>query len=82
VNLSEVPVRGTVTVAGSTLCPDEQRRLTELGLRTGARIEVLRRAPFGGPLAVRVGGSRLALRLAQARRITVSAPPAASTTDG
>jgi ferrous iron transport protein A len=82
VNLSEVPVRETVTVAGFTLCPDEQRRLTELGLRRGALVEVLRRAPFGGPLAVRVAGSRLALRLAQARRITVSVPLAAATTDG
>lgn len=82
--LDEVPVRTVVTVAMLRMAPDEQRRLTELGLRHGARVEVLRRAPFGGPLALRVADGLLALRRCQAAGIVVAeqvtAPADASTT--
>lgn len=69
--LDQVPTRTPVTVAAVTASPAEQRRLTELGLRHGARVEVLRRAPFGGPLALRVADGLLALRRSQAGDISV-----------
>jgi ferrous iron transport protein A len=69
--LAEVPARTAVVIHALALPPGERRRLTELGLRHGARIEVLRRAPFGGPLALRVGGAAIALRLAQAAQVWV-----------
>ena len=69
--LDQVPARTPVTVAAVTAHPAEQRRLTELGLRHGARVEVIRRAPFGGPLALRVADGLLALRRSQAGGIAV-----------
>lgn len=73
--LSEVPPGSGAVVTAVTVPRDERRRLTELGLRDGVRVEVLRRAPFGGPLALRVGGGLLALRRAQAGRILVAPEP-------
>jgi ferrous iron transport protein A len=75
VTLAEVPARTAVMIHALALPPGERRRLTELGLRDGARIEVLRRAPFGGPLALRVGGALIALRLAQAAQVAVHPEP-------
>jgi Fe2+ transport system protein FeoA len=49
----------------------ERRRLVEMGLRTGAVVEVVRQAPLGGPIALRVGGGLLALRIENASRIEV-----------
>jgi Fe2+ transport system protein FeoA len=52
-------------------------RLQQLGFANGARIEVLSRGWFNaGPLAVRVGNSKFALRLSEAMRIQVVARPA------
>ena len=48
-------------------------RLLELGMTPGAPVEVVRRAPFGDPLQVRLRGALVALRRAQARRIRVRA---------
>lgn len=46
------------------------RRMREMGFGEGVEVEVLHRAPMGGdPIAVRVGGSTIALRRAQAAMI-------------
>jgi Fe2+ transport system protein FeoA len=50
----------------------ERRRLAELGVRRGAVVELIRRDPFGGLLAVRVGGGVLALRADDARDVEVA----------
>ena len=47
-------------------------RLMELGLFSGAQVQVLRRAPFGGPLHVRVGDSELSLRRDEAALVNVA----------
>jgi ferrous iron transport protein A len=48
------------------------RRLAELGFIVGEPVQVLRRGPGGrDPLAVRVGDTLFALRLAEARCIDV-----------
>ncbi len=55
-------------------------RLLEMGLLPGRRIEVLGAAPLGDPIAVRISGTRVAIRRVDARRIHVQAegeaPPA------
>lgn len=48
-----------------------RRRLLELGFVRGAPVTVVRRAPLGDPLEVRVGGTDLALRAADLRGIQV-----------
>lgn len=46
-------------------------RLMEMGLVKGARIEVRKRAPLGGPLELRVEGYLLSIRSAEASRVEV-----------
>ncbi len=46
-------------------------RLVELGMTPGARVQLLRRAPFGGPLQLQVRDFVLSLRRAEARAIAV-----------
>ena len=61
--------RGKVTkVAGDS---EAARRLMEMGLMRGTTVEVVRRAPLGDPLEVKVRGFMLTLRLAEARHIEV-----------
>ena len=49
-------------------------RLVELGFTPGAPVQLLRRAPFGGPLQVRVRDFVLSLRRADAQLIYVTQP--------
>ena len=46
-------------------------RLREMGLLPGATVRLIRRAPLGCPIEFEVGGSRLALRQADATQIFV-----------
>lgn len=52
--------------------PEVRRRLLEMGLCTGVEVEILRRAPFGGPVELRVRGYLLSLRADQARLVQVA----------
>jgi Fe2+ transport system protein FeoA len=51
-----------------------RRRLLEMGLCPGVAVDVIRRAPLGDPLEVRVRGYLLSLRLDQAAQVSVAAP--------
>ena len=53
--LSEVALGGAGRVADIALEPEEVGWLRAVGLFEGARITLLRRAPFGGPLHLRTG---------------------------
>ncbi len=55
-----------------------RRRLLELGLVPGTRVELLRVAPLGDPLELLVRGASLSIRKAEAGVIVVE--PVASTT--
>ena len=79
IKLSEARVgdRGVITSVG-THChhvaeeTELERRLLELGLVEGARIELIHKGLFGrDPIAVRVDDMRVALRRADARSILV-----------
>jgi ferrous iron transport protein A len=48
-----------------------RRRLLEMGLTSGARVAMVRVAPLGDPIEVRVRGYRLSLRRQEAQSITV-----------
>jgi Fe2+ transport system protein FeoA len=47
------------------------QRLMDLGLTPGAKLTVVKSAPFGGPLEIMVRGSRIALGRGMASRIAV-----------
>jgi Fe2+ transport system protein FeoA len=50
-----------------------RRRMMELGLLPGTRVEVVRVAPLGDPIELRVRGCLLSIRREEARCIGVSA---------
>jgi DtxR family transcriptional regulator, Mn-dependent transcriptional regulator len=66
--------RGTF-VRVSDADPEMLRYLTERGIRPGARLDVLERQPFDGPLSVRVGKQVHVLGAVLARAIRVQTPP-------
>jgi ferrous iron transport protein A len=50
---------------------DAARRLMDLGLIRGTTVEVIRLAPLGDPMEVRIRGFMLTLRRSEAEHITV-----------
>ena len=58
---------GAITAVHSTGMAGE--RMAALGLTPGRRVAVLRRAPFGGPLHLRIGPTELMIRRSDARAI-------------
>lgn len=50
---------------------DSMRRLMDLGLLRGTTIEVVRTAPLGDPIELKLRGFMLTLRRAEAEQITV-----------
>jgi ferrous iron transport protein A len=61
--------RARVTKMGGD--PEALRRLMEMGLMRGTAVEVVRRAPLGDPLEVKVRGFMLTLRRSEAEHIEV-----------
>lgn len=61
--------RGRVSRMGGD--PEALRRLMEMGLMRGTAVEVVRRAPLGDPLEVKVRGFMLTLRRSEAEHIEV-----------
>lgn len=57
-----------VSVAGAA---DAARRLMDLGLVRGTPVEVVRAAPLGDPIEVRVRGFMLTLRRSEAEHVTL-----------
>ncbi|MEZ4701265.1 MAG: FeoA family protein [Rhodothermales bacterium] len=54
-------------------CEGLSDRLWELGVLPGTLVEVVRVAPFGDPIALKIKDSQIAIRRADATRITVDA---------
>ena len=52
--------------------PSVRRRLLEMGMCRGVPVEVVRRAPFGDPIELRIRGYALSLRAEQAALVIVS----------
>ena len=59
------------TVVGVRGDADAARRMMDMGVIRGTTVEVVRRAPLGDPMEVRVRGFMLTLRRAEAEHITV-----------
>ena len=74
-SLSDVPLAGKGRVKKIDLPPDDHRRLLEMGLTRGSEFEVVRYAPLGDPMEIRIRGYNLSLRRAEARAIEVELLP-------
>ncbi len=72
-HLAGQPVGRRLTIAGFTLTPDVHLRLLELGLTVGTECCVVRYAPLGDPMQVKVRGYVLSLRASEAQGVQVRA---------
>lgn len=59
------------TVMAVELPPEDRARLLELGLVAGTAVELVRFAPLGDPVEIKVRGSCLSLHRHEAERIRV-----------
>jgi ferrous iron transport protein A len=75
--LDQLPFRTPATVTGvawDSLTATEARRLRNLGLDEGVRVEALHSGPIGrDPLAVRIGRMMVAIRKSHAQAVIVEA---------
>ena len=77
-NLAQTRIGQIVTVAHVAGEGSFRRRLMELGLVPGTRVEVVGVAPLGDPLELLLRGSSLSIRRAEAEGVSVSLGEASS----
>jgi len=70
-SLTQLPLRTPCSVVAVRGIRSVRRRLLELGLVPGTRLEVLGVSPLGDPLELEVRGSRLSIRKKEAQLIDV-----------
>lgn len=63
-----------MVIASIDLPPEARERLYELGLLVGTQIELIRFAPLGDPVEIKVRGYRLTIPRHEAERILVALP--------
>ena len=69
--LTSVPLGSSATVAEIKLPPESRPRLMEMGLLVGTPVELVRFAPLGDPVEIKVRGYNLTLRKQEAEQIWV-----------
>ena len=69
--LSALPVGTPAVVAEIHLAPAAKARLMEMGLLSGTPVELVRFAPLGDPVEIKVRGYNLSLRKNEAEQILV-----------
>ncbi|HEX8889183.1 MAG TPA: ferrous iron transport protein A [Pyrinomonadaceae bacterium] len=71
-SLDILPIGATARVTGVSGSGAVARRLLEMGVVPGAPVRIIKAAPLGDPIEVRVRGYHLALRRTEAQTIMVS----------
>lgn len=74
VPLTDLSLGDKATVAEIKVPPALQSRLMEMGLLVGTPVELVRFAPLGDPVEIKVRGYNLSLRKHEAELILVSTP--------
>ncbi len=69
--LTSCPLGSTATVAEIRVPAAGRARLMEMGLLVGTRVELVRFAPLGDPVEIKVRGYNLTLRKSEADQILV-----------
>ena len=72
--LTALPVGAAATVAEIRVLPEHRSRLLEMGLLVGTSVELVRFAPLGDPVEIKVRGYHLTLRKHEADLIFVKPP--------
>jgi len=75
--LTSCPVGTAATVAEIKVAPAGRARLMEMGLLVGTKVELIRFAPLGDPVEIKVRGYNLTLRKHEAEQILVQPNPKA-----
>ena len=76
-NLTNLPIGATAKVTSINGNGAITKRLMEMGIVPGASVRVVKSAPFGDPLEIRVRGYHLAMRRNEADTIEVQSLEAA-----
>jgi ferrous iron transport protein A len=71
--LTALPLGARATVAEIRVPVESRPRLMEMGLLVGTTVELVRYAPLGDPVEIKVRGYHLTLRKHEAEQIWVSA---------
>ncbi|MCI0747290.1 MAG: ferrous iron transport protein A [Verrucomicrobia subdivision 3 bacterium] len=71
--LTTLAVGSAATVAEIRVSPENRGRLLEMGLLVGTPVELVRFAPLGDPVEIKVRGYHLTLRKHEAEQILVNA---------
>jgi Fe2+ transport system protein FeoA len=71
-SLTSIPLGSNATVAQINVAPEHRGRLLEMGLLVGTPVRLLRFAPLGDPVEIRVRGYHLTLRRQDADKILVN----------
>ena len=69
--LTALKIGGAGTVSEIKLRPDQRGRLLEMGLLVGTPVQLVRFAPLGDPVEIKVRGYHLTLRRHDAEQIWV-----------
>ena len=72
--LTSVALGSSATVAEIKLPVEQRPRLMEMGLLVGTQVELVRFAPLGDPVEIKVRGYNLTLRKHEAEQILVKVP--------
>lgn len=75
--MSELKPGDRATITAVDANGEIAQRLVDMGLIKGTQFKVLRKAPLGDPLEIKMGGFLLALRLTEAECVTVEKKAAA-----
>jgi Fe2+ transport system protein FeoA len=69
--LSALAIGQRGRVVGFDLPPDQRQRLLEMGLTSGVEFQIVRFAPLGDPIELKVRGYHLSLRRNEASGVRV-----------
>ena len=69
--LTTLPAGSAATVREIKVAPESRARLMEMGLLVGTHVELVRFAPMGDPVEIKVRGYHLSLRKHEAEQIWV-----------
>ncbi len=70
-SLANLKVGSSATVCDIKVPPEQRGRLLEMGLLVGTPVELVRFAPLGDPVEIKVRGYHLTLRKHEAEQIWV-----------
>lgn len=76
--LTTLAVGSAATVSEIKVPPENRGRLLEMGLLVGTPVELVRFAPLGDPVEIKVRGYHLTLRKNEAEQIWVKRPASAA----